>query len=121
MEKTRLAARAYIKRTNNDILDGFEVEVNDEIVTLPALQRELSSPDTQDLSVVRTIFLRFLIQKITNTRTGERGFTGSPECSKEMEFQRTSWCGGQRGSTDDLCLAGANIFAIVGVCSSSRS
>lgn len=67
MEKTRLDARAYIKNTNNEDLDRFEAEVNDEIVTLPVLQTELSSPDAHDLSVVRTIIFRSLIQKLTNT------------------------------------------------------
>jgi hypothetical protein len=61
MEKIRLAARVYIKKTNNENLDRFEAELNDEIVTLPALQTELSSPDAQDLSVVRTIIFRSLI------------------------------------------------------------
>lgn len=67
MEQTRLAARAYIKHTNDEDLHRFETEVSDEIVTLPALQTELSSPDTQDLSVVRTIISRSLIQELTNT------------------------------------------------------
>ncbi|CRG83670.1 hypothetical protein PISL3812_01025 [Talaromyces islandicus] len=52
MEKTRLAARAYITRTNSDNLDGFQVEVNDEIITLPALQKEISPPGAQDVAAV---------------------------------------------------------------------
>lgn len=63
MEKTRLAAQAYLKSAGSENLDGFEAELDDEKITLPALRTQLSSPEDPDLSVVSIIISRSLIRE----------------------------------------------------------